>query len=254
MLNDPTIQKLDVGSPEYLKHQRHLIEQRPLVKRCYTLWYRYQMEDINTVARDGIKVELGSGGSFLKEYCPELITSDIAPGVADMVIDARKLPFDNHTVKAITMTHCFHHIPNLESFLKEADRVLVPGGVISLIDCAHTPFAKFFFDKFHPEPYDDTKKSWDVIETTDKMWSANQALSWMVFFRDRKILKEIVPSFEVETTHLLPWASYILSGGVTRQNLIPRNFTGLIKILDKILSPIDRFFSLHWHIRIRKVS
>ena len=33
-------------------------------------------------------------------------------------------------------------------------RVLVPGGVISIIDCAHTPFGRFFFSAIHPEPYD----------------------------------------------------------------------------------------------------
>jgi len=36
----------------------------------------------------GPLVELGSGGSYLKELEPSLITSDVVEGVADQVIDA----------------------------------------------------------------------------------------------------------------------------------------------------------------------
>jgi len=58
--------------------------------------------------------------------------------------------------------------------------VLAPSGVISIVDVTHTPFARFFFDRLHPEPYDEEAASWDFPEG-QTMLDSNQALSWIVF-------------------------------------------------------------------------
>ena len=70
-------------------------------------------------AGTGQLLELGSGGSFLKDRCPELITSDIVEGLAERVIDAQELPFEAESVRGIFLTHAFHHIPDVERFLRE---------------------------------------------------------------------------------------------------------------------------------------
>src|SRR5260370_7195388 len=100
-------------------------------------------------------VELGSGGSSFADLEPGLITSDVVPDVAERVIDARNLPFADESVRALMLTHVFHHIPDAQAFLKEAQRTLIPGGVVSLIEVAHNPLARFFFRHFHHEPYAD---------------------------------------------------------------------------------------------------
>jgi ubiquinone/menaquinone biosynthesis C-methylase UbiE len=61
--------------------------------------------------------------------------------------DARKLPLPDRSVRALVLTHVLHHVPDLEAFFGEAQRVLVPGGVITMIEVAHTPFARFFLQK-----------------------------------------------------------------------------------------------------------
>ena len=94
--------------------------------------------------QSGVMLELGSGGSYLKDLRPSIISSDVVPDVADRVIDGRALPFADNSLQAIFLTHVFHHIPEVDAFLKEAQRTLVPGGVISMIEVAHTPFARFF--------------------------------------------------------------------------------------------------------------
>ena len=253
-LEEPRLRGVPAGSKRFFDFQREIIRERPLMSEVYGLWYDALLEDERSVPGDpeaGILLELGSGGSFLKELCPRVITTDVEPGVAERVVDGRDLPFPDASVRAIFLTHVFHHIPDVERFIAEADRVLVPGGVISMIDVPHTPLARFFFDRFHPEPYDDTAERWD-FDQGDAMLDANQALAWIVFVRDRERFTERFPRLSLERLRWLPWLSYILSGGVTRRNLVPGFAVPLIRLADRLLRPIDPWMALHWHLTIRK--
>lgn len=250
-LSEPSLAGLEVGSPEFFARQMEIIGERPLLKRCYDEWYRRILSDVRSVQVHGELLELGSGGSRLKELEPRFITSDVVPGVAERVIDARELPFPDNFIQAIALTHVLHHIPDLEKFLGEAVRTLVPGGVITMIEVAHTPFARFFFRRFHPEPYEDSRGEW-AFGQQDSMMDSNQALSWMVFVRDRQRFESLFPGLAIETMTYMPWLTYLLSGGVTKRNLIPRFMTPFLFGMEWLFAPLRPLFALHWHIRIRK--
>jgi SAM-dependent methyltransferase len=251
-LQEPRFVGVSESSPEWFEIQREVIRSRPLMRRCYDIWYSQLLQDCERVpAGGGQLLELGSGGSFLKDRCPELITSDVVPGFAERVIDARDLPFEAESVRGIFLTHAFHHIPDVERFRREASRVLVPGGVVAMIEVAHTPFARFFFDRFHPEPYDDTVDRWS-FEQEDTMMDSNQALSWIVFERDRERFESLFPEFAILDSNTLPWFSYLASGGVTRRNLVPAPLARVIGAMDALLRPLDALMSLHWHLAVQK--
>jgi SAM-dependent methyltransferase len=253
-LDEPKLVGISVGSAEFFRIQNELISERPLLKHCYEHWYNQLLQDYQTVKNpSGIALELGSGGSQLKRFIPVLTTSDIVEGFADKVIDARELPFENEAVDAFFLTHALHHIPNVRKFFEEASRCLKSNGVISMIEVANTPFAKFFFSNFHPEPFLPKLPSWDFTQS-DAMLDANQALSWIVFVRDKKQFESEFPHLKIEITSYLPWLSYLVSGGVTKRNLIPKFMTKPILILEALLMPLRSIFALHWHIRIRKVD
>lgn len=251
LLKEPSLAGLAVGSPEFFRVQKRLIRERPLLKSCYDAWYGNLLKDAASVPGDGLVLELGSGGSTLEQYDNTIVTSDVVPGVAERVIDARSLPFEDGSLKAIVLSHVFHHIPDVELFLREASRVLVDDGVISMIEVAHTPFARLFFQHFHPEPYEDEATTWSFGQA-DSMMDSNQALSWMVFERDRLEMASKFPEFEVSAPQFLPWLSYLLSGGVTMRELVPRAFAPLVLWGDRVVRPLDGLFALHWHICIRK--
>jgi SAM-dependent methyltransferase len=256
LLEEPRLRGVPPGSPRFFELQRRIIRERPLMREVYGRWYERLLEDERSVPGPpdaGALLELGSGGSFLQELCPRVITSDLEEGVADRVVDARELPFEDASLRAIFATHVFHHIPNAGRFLAEAERTLVPGGVLSMIEVPHTPFARFFFDRFHPEPYDDGVSDW-AFDSADAMMDANQALSWIVFLRDRERFESAFPRLRLEATDWLPWFSYVLSGGVTRRNLVPGFLVPAVRLADRLLSPLDPLMALHWHLRIRKRS
>ncbi|MEO5713810.1 MAG: class I SAM-dependent methyltransferase [Luteolibacter sp.] len=242
---------MEVGSPEFFSLQKSLIERRPLLKRCYDDWYSRLLADVRSAPEPGLLLELGSGGSCLKELEPAFITSDVVPDVAERVIDACELPFDDSSIRAIALTHVLHHIPEVEAFFREATRTLKPGGVITMIEVAHTPFARFFFRNFHPEPYDDARKEWGFSQQ-DSMMDSNQALSWMVFVRDRPRFEKLFPELILEEFSFTPWFSYLISGGVTKRDLIPHVLVPCLAGMEWLLTPLRPVFALHWHIRIRR--
>jgi SAM-dependent methyltransferase len=233
-----------------------MIRSKPLVRRCYDLWCQLLLADADSVPAPWCEypvLELGSGSGYIKEIRPDIITSDVAPGIADMVIDGRKLPFADNSLRAIFLTHVFHHIPDIEQFLREASRVLVPGGVISIVDETHTLFARFFFGKIHPEPYDDRTPSWSFAEG-NSMLDSNQALTWIVFDRDRARFDREFPELIFEQRRYLPWFGYLLSGGVNLRTFFPAFLTPAVSTADNFLRRFDSLFAIHRHMTIRKAG
>jgi len=255
LITDKRLRGLEMGSHPWFEAQRRMIQAKPLIRRCYDLWYQRLLADAATVPSSaGLAiVELGSGSSYIKELRPSVITSDITPGVADMVIDGRELPFAEGSVGALLLTHVFHHIPDVSRFFQEALRVLAPGGVISMVECSHTPFARFFFGRIHPEPYNDRAAEWS-FPSAGRMLDSNQALSWLVFQRDRERFALLFPGLKFEQASFLPWFSYLLSGGVNLRTLVPPFLNGAMPLMDALLKPLDPSFAIHWHLTIRKVS
>ena len=250
-LKESSLKGLAPGSPGFFAAQKTIILKRPLLKWCYDDWYARLLRDAKSAPPRGVIVELGSGGSYLKNLEPSIITSDVAENIAERVIDARSLPFADNSVRALLLTHVFHHIPDADAFFKEAQRTLIPSGVISMIEVAHTPFARFFFKNFHHEPYEDGCKEWSFAQN-HSMLDSNQALSWMVFVRDRAEFEKRYPALKIETIAFLPWLTYLLSGGVTARYLIPNFLTKPLIGIERLLKPFISFFSLHWHVCVRK--
>ena len=88
-------------------------------------------------------------GSY-KESRPDVISADILsfPGI-DVVADAHRLPFRNGSLPAWCMLDVLHHLERPIEFLKEASRVLKPGGRLAMIEPAMTTVARAFYDRFH---------------------------------------------------------------------------------------------------------
>jgi SAM-dependent methyltransferase len=197
-------------------------------------------------------IELGSGAGYVKSVRPDVITSDVIRGLADIVLDGRRLPFAENSIRAIFLAHVFHHLPDVELFFREACRTLTPGGVISMVEVTHTPFARWFFSKVHPEPYNDRAAGWDFPEG-NSMLDSNQALSWIVLFRDRARFTQLFPQLRLERWAYLPWLSYLLSGGVNLRSFVPRFLTPVVRAADFALKPLNWACAIHWHLTIRKV-
>lgn len=89
--------------------------------KSYDDWYR--LISARIPAGPGGILELGSGAGYFQQFVPDAIQSEaFACGNAQLVADARALPFAEGSLKSVVMTDVFHHIPDVRAFVKEAVR------------------------------------------------------------------------------------------------------------------------------------
>lgn len=232
--------------------QQRQILNKPLLKMHFDNWYaRFKKDLASFPKRKGIIVELGSGGGYLKNLIPELITSDVYTGVADLVIDGRALPFGDNSIRGIFLASVFHHIPDVRMFLDEIQRTLCPGGIVVLIEPAKTILSQPYYTYLHHEDFNPLQSDWGY-DQEHAMRDANQALSWIVFERDRDIFQNEYADLCIERIEYMDWLSYILSGGVNYRSPIPRSLAPIVVVLDRLLRPMNRWCTIVWYILIRK--
>jgi SAM-dependent methyltransferase len=105
---------------------------------------------------NGLLLEVGSGGSYLKDRfnstIQNWITSDYdVRAKVDIRCDGQNLPFTDNLFDTIICIDVIEHVPNPQQMIQELVRVLKPGGILIL----STPF--FFY--LHESPNDYTRFS-----------------------------------------------------------------------------------------------
>ncbi|MCB9448796.1 MAG: class I SAM-dependent methyltransferase [Flavobacteriales bacterium] len=233
-----------------LRH-REILLNKPFLYKLYTSWYRGFIHHIPEDVQ-GQCLEIGSGGGFLKDLYPDIITSDIQaiPG-CDRMFAAEELPFEPGSLKAIFMLNALHHIPDTESFLTKAEQALAPGGILYMVEPAVTPFSKWVYTRFHHEPFDVHAQQWS-FPATGPMSGANDALPWIIFTRDRDRFLKLFPHLVVERIRLHTPFRYLLSGGFSYKSLLPGWAFGPVSVGEACLRPLFAWLALFQVIVVRK--
>jgi SAM-dependent methyltransferase len=242
-------QTLDL--PETTIQRRKIIVQKKFLYNTYKYFYKLIYSSLNIKNRRGTIVELGSGAGFIKKIIPHVITSDILklPKI-DMQFSATKMPFKKNTLNGIVMVDVFHHIADVEKFLKEAERCLKKDGQIIMIEPASTLLGKLIYRYLHHEAYN-SKAKW-AFESNGPLSSANTALPWIVFYRDEKQFKKKFTTIKViKITPHTP-IKYLFSGGFSYPQLLPNYFESIIDLLEKLLKPLNFIFGMFYTINIVK--
>lgn len=219
LLAHPLTASLDLDDPATTALRRQIIASKPFLKSIYDEWYAMLAAGLPT--GNGDVLELGSGAGYCATFVPGLITSDVfpCPGVR-MVVRAASLPFAGGSLRAIVMTNVLHHLPDVRQFFREAGRCLRPGGKILMIEPWVTPWSRFVYTRFHHEPFHPGAADWS-FPASGPLSSANGALPWILFERDRAKFNIEFAQFTVEEIRpFLPFR-YLLSGGVALRSLMP---------------------------------
>ena len=230
-LAHPATRNLDVDSVETTLLRRRIIQEKPFLKKLYMEWYQSLLGSLPST--QGILLELGSGAGFLKELEPTVITSEVfaCEGVDKQIDACGRLPFEDGSLKAIVMTDVFHHLPNVDAFLRESTRAVMGGGVISMIEPWVTPWSRLIYTKLHHEPFNPESEKWD-FPSGGPLSGANGALPWIVFSRDRQLFEERYPQWEIATIKPMMPIAYLLSGGVSLRSLAPGWSYGVIRAIE----------------------
>lgn len=241
----------DLDSPQRTIEHREIIKNKKPLRKLYESWYQHFIDEAKSIPKGKI-IELGSGGGFLKELLPDVICSDIIDlPDNDMTFSALDMPFEDNSVAAIFMIDTMHHIPDSKLFLQEAQRVLMKGGKIVMVEPANSGWGRFIYQNFHHEPFE-PNGGW-TIPSSGPLSGANGALPWIVFERDKSTFLQQFPSFKIETIKYINPFSYLLSGGVSFKQLVPNFLFSLVSLLDRFLPKLSKNFSMFMLIKIKKV-
>lgn len=241
----------DLDDPNASLAHRDIILKKPFLKRLYTDWYLIFIIKSKEI-KNGKYLEIGSGGGFLKDVFPEVITSDILilPNV-DLIFTAEEIPFKENELASIVMLNVFHHIPKPHLFLKEAQRTLIKGGKIIMTEPANSSLARFIYKRFHHEPFDE--KGQREIKAGNPLSNSNQALPYIYFERDLDLFKKDFPSLKINSINYHSPFSYIISGGVSRSAMLPFFMYNFVKGIEWLFSPFFKQIGLFCTIEIEKI-
>lgn len=237
-LAHPLTQGKDIDSPETTALRREIIESKPFLKAIYEDWYAAIATELKSVPSTHPVLELGSGAGFLAERVPHLITSEIfhLQGM-HLMLDAQQLPFGPATLNGIVMTNVLHHIPDPALLFAEAQRCIVPGGKIVIIEPWLTAWSRFVYNHLHHEPVDESNTTWK-IDGDGPLSTANTALPWILFQRDRQAFAQRFPTLKIQEVRPIMPFRYLVSGGISMRNLMPRWSYPLWRGLEAALSPL----------------
>ncbi len=239
LLAYPLTRDLYIDDPRTTELRRRIVREKPFLRRLYTEWYDILGRTVPPGA--GALLELGSGGGFMDERLPDVITSEVFYCAGPkLVLDARRIPFSDASLRGILMVDVFHHIPDVESFLAEAVRCLRPGGVVAMIEPWVTSWSRLIYTFLHHEPFKPEATAWNLPEV-GPLSGANGALPWITFQRDRDRYRRLYPCLRlVKVEPGFPF-SYLVSGGVSLRSLSPGVSFALWRGLERLLSPaMDR--------------
>lgn len=238
LLAHPSTRGLDLDAPETTALRRAIVRGKPFLRAIYDEWYRLIASRLP--APPGEILELGSGAGFLAEHVSGVITSDVMPlpGV-DRVVDARSLPFEDGSVRAIVMTNVLHHVPEVDRFLRECERALRVGGRVVMIEPWNTWWSRRVYSRLHHEPFEPDAAEWSIPDA-GPLSGANGALPWILASRDRTRLEREFPRLRViEVQPMMP-LRYLLSGGVSMRSLQPGWMHGAWRMVETCMGPFGR--------------
>ena len=251
LLQHPLTKGLDLDDPRTTVLRRRIIREKGFLSKVYREWC-VRIRD-SVPAGPGRVLELGSGGGMLREFMPELLTSDVLtlPRL-DVVAMGEALPFGAATLKAIVMTNVFHHVPDVRALLREAARVTRTGGRVVMIEPWNTPWSRLVYRGVHHEPFEPAVRDWALAPGGGPLGAANGALPWIVFERDRRRFEEAFREWRLASIAPFMPLSYILSGGVSLRVQFPPVTYAFVRRVEESLP--QRLFAMFAIVVLERTS
>lgn len=256
-LREPGADGLDLDGEARLEWHRSVLARKRMTREvfleCHDL---LRLLDQRYLTGEGVAVEVGAGAAPMRDGDQAVLSADIVYGRhLDCVFDAQRLGLRARSVRVVYAQNTFHHLPEPERFFGELERVLSPGGGAILLDPFYGPAATFLFKRlFRSEGFDKTFPAWET-PVAGPMNGANQALSYVIFVRDRGRFEASFPSLRI--VHDEPvgnYLRYLVSGGLNFRQLLPDAAAAPLRLVERVLSPLRHVLALHHVVVLKKVE
>lgn len=255
LLRYPALNHMDMDGITRLIYHRKLLKSKPMLQQVFKEFHqKFDELDKHYFPVEGARIELGSGIAPMRNLCPNVLATDIVfSSEMDMALNAECMELKSKSVGVFFGQNCFHHFAKPDNFFLELNRVLIPGGGVILLEPYFGPVAKLFYERlFTSEGFDKRFPSWETPDS-GPMNGANQALSYIVFTRDRMEFERKYPDLKIVHQEVMGnYLKYIFSGGLNFKKLLPDCFITIVSFFEKILKPFNKIIGLHHIIVIRK--
>ena len=208
----------------------------------YRELYRDQFKEFPNPAALSI-LEIGSGTSPLKQFLPNVVTSDVLElDYLDLVFDCHEIDkldaIKDNSLDVITLTNVLHHLKRPVEFLTRAPVKLKPGGKVIATEPFFSLLSTPIWKHLHFEPVDFEISEPELAQADGPLTSANQALPWLIFFERHDWLQRLNESYDIESCSIRPFSalSYMATGGISHKVPVPRFFYRLLFPIDLVLS------------------
>jgi SAM-dependent methyltransferase len=235
---------------------RKLWEKKRSIRLLYRDFHRRLLES----CPQGAVLDIGGGTAHIKDFRPDIVSTDILwfPGI-DVVADAHRLPFADGHFAGVVLLDVLHHLERPIEFLREASRMLKPGGMLAMIEPAMTTLARRFYGRFHDEPVDMAADPFApvTINPDRDPFDANQAVPTLLFATPaaRRRVEAAIPSLRVRSVRWLSLFAYPLSGGFQDWSLIPASLVPpVLAIEEKIPNALRRQIAFRMMVVLERVA
>lgn len=200
----------------------------------------------------GDTLELGSGIGGIKDFYPEVCTSDVekTPYV-DLALSCYAIEESGREWDNLIALDVLHHLTRPLAFLESAASVLRPSGRIVLVEPAATAMGLIFYRLFHHEPIAPGRLNppFEFDADTDEGEFANMGMAVALFGIHRATTMGILgeAGIELRIVQFRDLVAYPLTGGFSRPQLLP---TGLLRVLFKLEKMAPQFLLKRLGIRI----
>jgi hypothetical protein len=188
-------------------------------------------------------LEVGSGTSPLKQFLPNVVTSDVLDlDYLDLVFDCHEIDkFDaisDESIDVITVTNVLHHLNSPIAFLNRAANKLKPNGRVIATEPFFSTLSTPLFRYLHHEPVDFEISEPELKNVQGPLASANIALPWLIFFRRRDWANDLSANYDVAnaSVRFFSAVSYMATGGISHKLPVPT-------WLYRAFFPMDLFLS-----------
>ncbi len=238
---------IDTQAQEFFTRHRRVWKQKRVLRRIYNEEFFARL--LSFQKKNGICIEVGAGPGFFKQALPGLLSTDLvwSPWL-DAVADAQSLPFRTASVANIFGVDMLHHVAAPMTFLREAQRVLVPGGRLILVEPWVTPFSYMIYRYFHQEGCDLSAQPWDTNDAHSpsgkKAFDGNPAIPYLLFgTRHRSQTLGSLPGFTPLAIEPFCLFAYLLSMGFKPMSLLPEFLYPAVSKIEKATLPLWRRFA-----------
>jgi hypothetical protein len=243
-----SVSDYNVAVQEYYT-RRKIWEEKPQIRLVYKRWVN---KILPFLTDKGPLLEVGSGSGQLRDLIPDIILSDVVYlSWLDCVANCIEMPFDDGSLGGVIGMDLLHHLVNPHIFMREAARILRPGGRAIFIEPYITLLSFSAYKLLHHE--DIYFRDYQKKRRNSDIWEGNLALANLVFNRDLKNWYSLQPNLAIVYSELFSFFDFACAAGFKPYAYAPHFLFRILARMDAYLSILMPFIGFRIFVVLERI-